>query len=294
MVPLRGVAFVKAHALGNDFLIVRDPDAEHLVPESLASTMCDRHAGVGADGLVLIGPAPEAGTRFRIFNADGSEAQLSGNGLRCAAAVLARWTGERRFVFETRAGQRELNLEAQRGSEWIFRAEMGRPSFSAAAIPFRPPRPLAEPILAFPLPVGDVTVAATILSMGNPQCIVFREDPAMDWQALGADLERHPFFPDRANIGFVRVLGRDRIEARFWERGAGHTLASGTGACACAVAANLAGHTGRKVTVEVERGRMEVWWRDDGMVDLIGPAEITVEGVHFYDATAATATEGGR
>jgi diaminopimelate epimerase len=115
--------------------------------------------------------------------------------------------------------------------------------------------------------------------MGNPQCILLVEDfGALDWLGLGAELERHPFFPDRANIGFVRVVSHVRIEARFWERGAGYTLASGTGSCACAVAAHLAGKTKRRVLVALERGELEVNWRADEMVELTGPAEITVAG----------------
>ncbi|MBI3484133.1 MAG: diaminopimelate epimerase, partial [Acidobacteria bacterium] len=187
-----------------------------------------------------------------------------------------------RIALHTRVGIRELFFLKKQESEWILRAEIGQPSFAAVDVPFRPPKPLREPIINYPLPVGDTTVSATILYMGNPQCILLVEDfDALDWMGLGAELERHAYFPDRANIGFVRVASAERIEARFWERGAGHTLASGTGSCACAVAAHLAGKTGRHVRVVLERGELEVNWRDDGMVELTGPAVITVEGVFF-------------
>ncbi len=284
----RLIPFAKAHGLGNDFLLVQDAVVGEDDPTELARRLCDRHTGVGADGLVVLAPSSGADGTFRIYNADGSEATLSGNALRCAAAwLLARAehpAGQERVAFETQVGRRELFFLGRQTGQWIFRAEMGQPSFAASDVPFRPPArsfKTDEPIRDFPLPVGDATVHATILSMGNPQCILFVDDWAlMDWQGLGAEIERHPFFPDRTNVGFVRVLGPGRLEARFWERGAGHTLASGTGSCACGVAANLAGKTVRRVVVAVERGEMEVNWRDDGMVELTGPAEIVAEG-HF-------------
>jgi diaminopimelate epimerase len=275
-----GIPFTKAHGLGNDFLLVEQRSFGATAPGELAACMCDRHTGVGADGLVVLGSSTVADASFRIFNADGSEAGLSGNALRCAAAwLLSREKAGERIAFETRVGIRELCFLGREGKEWILRAEVGKPSFAAADVPFRPIRPPSEPIVNYPLPVGDTTVDATILSMGNPQCILLVEDfGALDWLGLGAELERHPFFPDRANIGFVRVVSHVRIEARFWERGAGYTLASGTGSCACAVAAHLAGKTKRRVLVALERGELEVNWRADEMVELTGPAEITVAG----------------
>ena len=275
------IPFAKAHGLGNDFLLVEQASIGAAAPGELTARMCDRHSGVGADGLVVLGPSNAADASFRIFNADGSEAGLSGNAIRCAAAwILSRMEKPaERLAFETRVGVRELFFLGKQGRAWILRTEIGNPSFAAADVPFEPPRAPREPMVNYALPVGDATVKATILSMGNPQCILLVEDfDAMDWMGLGAELERHAYFPDRANIGFVRVVNDERIEARFWERGAGHTLASGTGSCACAVAANLAGKTGRRVRVALERGELEVNWREDDMVELTGPAEITVEG----------------
>lgn len=290
----RGIPFAKAHGLGNDFLLIRAEDAAGLDPGVLAREMCDRHTGAGADGLVVLGPSGAADATFRIYNSDGSEAGLSGNALRCAAAWLLSRDGPRERVrLETRVGLREQFFLRRDVSAWILRAEIGQPSFAAASVPFRPPRPPAVPVVGYALPVSDTTVPVTVLGMGNPQCIVLREEnDALDWMALGAEIERHPFFPDRVNVGFVRVQAFDRIEARFWERGAGHTLASGTGSCACAVAAHLNGKTGRRVTVEVERGQMEVSWRDDGMVELIGPAEIVVEGSFYFEETVQNRAEG--
>jgi diaminopimelate epimerase len=286
------VPFFKAHGLGNDFLFVEEREIPEAKRDEFARNICDRHTGVGADGLVLLGPSEAADSVFRIYNSDGSEAPLSGNALRCAAALLlARRGGEpapgQTIRIETRVGIRALHYLERRGIAWLFRAEMGAPRFAAADVPFRPPLAVREPIVGYPLPVGDVTIPATILHMGNPQCIVIQQaENPLDWLSVGPDLERHPFFPDRANVGFVRVLGPDRIQARFWERGAGHTLASGTGSCACAVAAHLNGQVGREVRVEVERGEMDVRWRNDGVVELTGPAEIMAEGVFHWPVPA--------
>jgi diaminopimelate epimerase len=294
-----GIPFAKAHALGNDFLLVEEsllsaPDAG-----AVARRACDRNSGIGADGLVLLGAIAGLPWRvsFRIFNADGSEAGISGNALRCAAAwLLARDCSQRGTIevpradsnqvieFETRAGLRKLFFLCRQGNEWIFRAEMGSPGLTAAQVPFRPPRPPREPVINYRLPVADETIEVTVLSIGNPQCIIFVEDfDSLDWKALGAEIECHAYFPERTNVGFARVLSREQLEARFWERGAGYTLASGTGSCACAVAAHLIGKTDRKVTVLVERGQMEVDWRADGVAELTGPAEIIAEGI-LYEA----------
>jgi diaminopimelate epimerase len=277
---------VKAHALGNDFLLVDAKDAQ--TPEAVALQICDRHIGIGADGLVVLGPASPEEASFRIYNSDGSEATLSGNALRCAAAWMLNRMGGMppagaAVSFASRVGSRTVHYLGQSGSALIFRAEIGTPSFAAADVPFRPPRPVPEPVLRFPLPVGDVALPVTVLWMGNPQCVLFLDEgPTLDWKGVGPEIERHPYFPDRTNVGFVRVLTEERIAARFWERGAGHTLASGAGSSACAIASHLAGHTGRRVTVEVERGTMEVNWREDGQVELTGPAEIAGEGTFVF------------
>lgn len=280
------IPFVKAHGLGNDFLLLEAAKCAGRDLADLAKRICDRHTGIGADGIVLLGDSQIASASFRIYNSDGSEATLSGNALRCAAAVVASRKEKQlsEFSFETRVGVRRLTFVSGKGHTQVFRVEMGKPEFAAAAVPFQPPGTVAEPIVGYAMPVGDTRFAATILFMGNPQCIVFLKDwDDIDWHWVGAALERHAYFPDRANIGFVQVLDERRIAARFWERGAGHTLASGTGSCACAVAAHLNEKTGRRVTVSLERGELEVFWRDDGMVELTGPAEITAEGVFLAD-----------
>ncbi len=283
-----GIRFAKAHALGNDFLLLESSELEGREPGALARYACDRHAGVGADGLVVLGPPATGDASFHIFNADGSEAQISGNALRCAAAWLLARAGHeaaeagRVIQFETRLGLRRVFLVGSETGAWFFRVDMGRPGFAAAEVPFRPPRAVPEPITGFRLPLGGETVEVAVLSMGNPQCVLFVEDfSLLNWRGLGAEIERHPYFPQRTNVAFARVEAPERIEARFWERGAGYTQSSGTGACAGAVAAHLAGKTGRRVTVAVERGELEVHWLAEGMVELTGPAAITAEGTFF-------------
>ncbi len=172
------IPFAKAHALGNDFLLVDASALAGRAPDELARHACDRHTGLGADGLVVVGESSEASAdaSFRIFNADGSEAELSGNALRCAAAwLLERREQEGRSTpqgaairFATRVGTRQVVLLRREREVWLLRGEIGRPIFSGAAIPFRPPKPPREPVLSFPLPVGDVNVEVAVLSMGNP------------------------------------------------------------------------------------------------------------------------------
>ncbi len=278
---MRPLPFDKAHALGNDFLLIPAVELEGLDPSAVAQRICSRHTGVGADGLVLLGPENDSILTLRIFNADGSEAEISGNALRCAAA----WRAEQleippdRLIVGTRVGTHDIFCQGRRGGAWIFRTEIGRPVFAAEKIPFRPPRRMDEPLLDVYLPVGDENIAVSVLSMGNPQCVVFVEDfDLVDWRSLGAELERHPWFLERTNVSFARVAAQDRIEARFWERGAGHTRSSGTGACACAVAAHLQQMTERRVKAQSEIGEVEVNWREDQMVELTGPAELVAEG----------------
>jgi diaminopimelate epimerase len=281
------IPFVKAHAAGNDFLLFEEGNLSLLDPGEFAARVAERHTGVGADGVVLLGASPAADASFRFFNSDGGEAELSGNALRCAAAwrFAQRTAGGETLPagsavrFDTRVGIRQVWFLGRDGPAWRLRAEIGRPAFHASQIPFRPPGTLCEPVLSFPLPVGDVTVEAVVLSMGNPQCVVFPEEWGLvDWQGLGAEIESHPYFPERTNVAFARLAGPDRLEARFWERGAGHTLSSGTGACAAAVAAHLTGRTGREVAIVAEGGEMDVYWRDDEMVELTGAAEIVATG----------------
>lgn len=263
------VPFTKAHGCGNDFLIVPGKPSTYDPVEGFVRTICDRHFGIGADGIYFLA-TPTTGhldAEIFLYNSDGSAAELSGNGTRCVAAHLARERGlaaaagvagslSKPLRIRTGAGVKELWLVEQEGSRFRFRMRVG-------------------PARIEPGPEGTLSIW-----LGNPQCVLLVNGFDMDWQARGRLLGSHPFFPARTNVDFVRVIDRHTIEARFWERGAGHTLASGTGSTASAVAAVYSGQTLSPVTVHTEGGDMEVTWEQGGEAYLTGPTEIICTG-HF-------------
>jgi diaminopimelate epimerase len=281
--------FTKFHSLGNDFLIVdRDVVAEPESYEDLARRICERHTGVGADGILLISVKDRARglADFRIFNADGSEAEISGNGLRCAAAYLLsqQKVDPDRIVFSTSTGDRECLLIGRKENVYTIRIEMGVPRFASRDIPFDDGA-VHERIVDYPLTINNKVYAVTLVSMGNPHCAVFVDKfPArIEWHQAGDEIESHPFFPNRTNVEFVRVLGRSEIEVLFWERGVGETLSSGSGSCGAAVAAILKGQTERKVTVRTSMGTVLVEWAGDAeKVYQTGPSEFAFVGSFLF------------
>jgi diaminopimelate epimerase len=259
---------VKAHAYGNDFLLVADNPSPALPgfgdPSTFARLLCDRHQGIGADGLILY----ELGTAvasMRLFNADGSPSELSGNGVRC----LAAWVARRRsllpgttVVIQTDAGSKRLDLLACDATRYTFRAALGQP----------------EDIRQVAIPVQSETVTATVLRMGNPQCVVLGALPeAARFHQLGPSLSTHAMFPAGTNVEFACVEAPDRVRILIWERGVGPTTSSGTGACASAVAAAAHGGASREADIVAPGGTQRVEWRADG-VYLTGWAEIVLEG----------------
>jgi diaminopimelate epimerase len=276
--------FTKLHGLGNDFLIAHpgegpDPGAAG----ELARRICDRHTGVGADGLILLGPrpGPPAQWTFRVFNADGSEAEISGNGLRCAAAFLS-WSGAvtaPKVLFATAAGEKPGAILSADGPRFEVRMGLGAPRFASRDIPFDDGRNY-DRILDYPLSVLNQSLPITCVSMGNPHCSLFFDAfPSRgQWQGLGSEIERHPFFPSRTNVEFVRVRDRSAIEVLFWERGVGETLASGTGSAAAAVSSMVKGLVDRAVTVSTAIGSLKVEWPEGGEVLQTGPAEVVFSG----------------
>ncbi|MGH9467088.1 MAG: diaminopimelate epimerase [Terriglobales bacterium] len=256
------VRFVKAEANGNDFLIV---DAAAVAPperHEFARRICRRHRGIGADGVEFVSPRG-SGFDLQLYNADGSEAEISGNGSRCVAAFYARH-GFRQGDLFTGAGPRRATVLDGAGQFWVVNIELGIP--------------LLEPTL--PLEVLGQTLPAHVLSMGNPQCVVRVEAFPANWRELGAALECHPHFPAHTNVEFVRVLTRSRIEIRIFERGVGPTHSSGTGSSASAVAMIAAGLADSPVEVVAEGGKQTViWGGGKSPVQLIGPASIVAEGV---------------
>lgn len=281
--------FHKFQGLGNDFLIVREQELRTLGEdfETSARHLCDRHFGAGADGVEVLceRTSPDADFSIRLFNADGGETPISGNGTRCVAAWLY-YTGawSRPTVrLATGAGVKTLKLIDSGGPRFDFETEMGTPRLRSTEIPVHLPEPL-ERVIRQPLQVVGQAIEFTATSMGNPHCsLLVQNFEQLDWRALGAALEMHPAFPERTNVEFVRVLNRHEIEVRFWERGCGETLASGTGSCGAALAAMLNELTERKVTVKTAAGELLVEWRSDGTVLQTGEACAVFQGNWLVD-----------
>ncbi len=274
--------FTKYHGQGNDWLVV----AEKHVPAHLyefARAILDRHTGAGADGLIVIMKPVARGheARVRFINADGSEAEMSGNGIRCAGLhLLERAPRKRILTIETPAGIKTLEKAKSIDGKQAFRVHMGAPILSAAEIPFEPAE-AASPILRFPLKTHTGDLPVTVTSMGNPHCSLFVAD-FDDWLRLGHEIEHNEHFPHRTNVEFVRVVSKGEMEVRFWERGVGRTHSSGTGSCGATVAAILNGLTERRVRVRTEAGTLEVEWREGGEVILTGPVEKVMAGTYLY------------
>ncbi len=266
---------------GNDFLLV-EAKGEERDWGALAPAMCDRHYGVGADGLMLVLPSQRADVRMRLFNADGSEAEVSGNGVRC----LVKYVVERglarpragRLRVEAASGVLEAEASGDAGRVERVRLSMGEPRFAPQEVPVA--TEMEPPIVDMPLEVEGQTLSVTCLSMGNPHAVLFADGPveAYPLEEVGPKVEHHPAFPARVNFGVARVLGRDRMEVRVWERGVGETLACGTGSSAAMVAAHLKGLVGDRVDITQPGGRLTVEWDGRGEVYLTGPAEFVFEG----------------
>jgi diaminopimelate epimerase len=278
------VPFAKFHGLGNDFIVVGAEGLPHSLSKFVPAIL-DRHKGIGADGLlvVMLPHNKKHAARVRFFNADGSEAEMSGNGIRCAGAFLAELSPVRQtFLIETAAGLKSLQKVKEGKGKWLFRVGMGAPVLEPAKIPFKagdfPP-----PIKGFALRTRRGVVQATVTSLGNPHCSIFVKDfESLDWESLGREIESNPLFPNRTNVEFVNVISRKEIAVRFWERGVGHTMSSGTGSCAATVASILDGRTERQVRVQTEAGSLLVAWPENGEIILTGPVERIAQGTYNY------------
>ena len=267
--------FTKMHGLGNDFIIVdrfrQPPDA----PERLAARLCDRHFGVGADGLILALPSDRADARMRILNADGSEPEMCGNGIRCLAKFLydRGLVQKERFTVETLAGILCVEIHAEGGAARAVIVDMGAPRFEPEAIP------VAADSNRIALQVGGRTLRFFCVSMGNPHAVTFDLYPEDDeFLRLGAALETHAIFPRRANVEFCRVNETGGADVRVWERGDGPTLACGTGACAVLAAGASQGLLPRRAEIRLPGGALDILWADDGHLFMTGPAVEVFEG----------------
>lgn len=277
------LAFTKYHGLGNDFILIDNRDAmePHLTPDT-AAKWCDRHFGIGADGVIFALPGQEGSDyTMRIYNSDGSEPEMCGNGIRCLAKFIAdlnhpQGTTEAiRYRIHTLAGM----ITPEICPEGQVKVEMGLPRLKAAEIPTTLGSPHTA-VIQQPLEVAGQTWAVTLVSMGNPHCITIVDNvDSIPLETIGPLFEHHPVFPQRTNTEFIQVVRPDYLKMRVWERGAGITLACGTGACASLVAGVLTGHCDRKATIELPGGPLEIEWpADDQPIYMTGPAEKVFEG----------------
>ncbi len=278
--------FVKMHGLGNDFILT-DCLNKSLGDSSflsyLAKKLCDRNFGIGADGLILILPSSKADLRMRIFNFDGSEAQMCGNGIRCFAkyAYENKLISKNKFAVETLAGiiTPELIFQDLKNKKVLrIKVNMGTPKLRRREIPMNgedTPKVVNEILKINP----EQTFKITCVSMGNPHCIIFVDDvQSIPVDEIGPKIENHSFFPEKTNVEFIHILNRKEINFRVWERGVGETLACGTGACAALVTAVLNNKTDRKATIHLQGGDLDIQWANDGNIYMTGPAELVFRG----------------
>ncbi len=269
---MAAVAFTKMQGTGNDFIVVdaRSNDADRVIRH--ARFLCDRKFGIGADQLLLIRSSQRADFQMQIFNADGSEVEMCGNGIRCFAKYLKDrgLTDKASIRVETPAGIMTPTIRGERVS-----VDMGEPILDGPAIPVK----LEGRVIAQPIRVGEQTYSMTCVSMGNPHCVIPVEKlDTFPVKEVGSAIESHPLFPNRVNVEFVQVLSRREIRMRVWERGAGETLSCGTGACASVVASVLNDWTGREVQVHLAGGDLEIRWAADNRVTLTGPGQEVFTG----------------
>ncbi len=273
------IRFTKMHGIGNDYVYVCTFDQPGPAdPSALAVAISERHRGVGGDGLILIEPSDRADARMRMFNADGSESEMCGNGIRCVAKYIHDHGIARRgrVTVETGRGVLTLDLDIDGGRARRVRVDMGAPILASAEIPTTL---TGDPPVDVPLRVGDVDLRVTAVSMGNPHAVVYVDDVDGMHFVLGPLLERHPAFPRRVNAHFVQVLGRSEVRMWTWERGSGITQACGTGACAVCVAGVLTGRTDRAILAHLPGGNLDLKWpADDAHVFMAGPAAEVFSG----------------
>ena len=283
------IEFTKVQGAGNDFVLIED-DGTARDWENLTPAMCDRHFGIGGDGLLLVVKSKKADCRMRVFNLDGSEADACGNGLRC----VVRYVLEKglvkpkagRLTVETMAGVRQVRVGS--GKKPSIQVFMGKPVFAAKDIPVTTGQGSKSldiiPILDYPLTINGKKLLLNCVSMGNPHAVHFIDSSVAGFplEVIGPKVEKHRIFPKRVNFEIVRILDSTRFEARVWERGVGETLACGSGACAIAVMARMHGIINNKVDIMLPGGTLNIEWDGQGEVLLSGPAELVFSGEWPY------------
>ena len=277
------INFIKMHGLGNDFILIdclSKPLGDSSFLSYLAKKLCDRNFGIGADGLILILPSSKAELKMRIFNSDGTEAQMCGNGIRCFAkyAYKNKLISKIKFTVETLAGIITPELIFKDKEISGVKVDMGIPKLKRREIPMEgedTPTVVDETLKIDSKYIFKITC----VSMGNPHCIIFVNDvQSIPVDEIGPKIENHPLFPEKTNVEFIQVLNKQEINFRVWERGDGETLACGTGACASLVASVLNKKTDRKATIHLPGGDLNIQWADDGHVYMTGPAELVFRG----------------
>jgi len=277
------IDFVKMQGLGNDFILIdclSKPLGDSSFLSYLAKRLCNRHFGIGADGLILILPSSKANLKMRIFNSDGTEAQMCGNGIRCFAkyAYENKIISKIKFTIETLAGiiTPELIFKGKEISG--IKVDMGIPKLKRREIPMEGEN--SPTVVDETLKIDSKYIfQITCVSMGNPHCITFVNDvQSIPVDEIGPKIENHPLFPEKTNVEFIQVLNKQEINFRVWERGAGETLACGTGACAALVAAVLNKKTDREAIIHLPGGDLDIQWADNGHVYMTGPAELAFKG----------------
>ena len=271
--------FTKMQGLGNDYVYVNCFQETIENPSEAAIKVSDRHFGIGSDGLILIKPSEVADFRMDMYNADGSQAEMCGNGIRCVAKYVYDYglTDQTEISVETLAGIKYLKLQIEDGKVSQITVNMGQPELNPVKIPVQAE---GERVVDEPIVVNGVTYKMTCVSMGNPHCIVFIDDTEnFPLEEIGPMFENHERFPKRVNTEFIQILNRNEVNMRVWERGSGETLACGTGACASAVACVLNGLTEDEITLHLLGGDLSVRWdQEENVVYMTGPAKVVFDG----------------
>lgn len=272
--------FTKMHGIGNDYVYVDCTEKDLKHPEEISRYVSDRHFGIGSDGMILIRNSDAADFRMSMYNADGSQGEMCGNGIRCVAKYVYDYglTDKEEIAIETLAGIKYLKLTVEDGKVSKVRVNMGKPILEPEKIPVEAER---VPVVREPICVCGRKWEMTCVSMGNPHAVIFIEEPVKEFplEQIGPHFENHERFPRRTNTEFVRVIDRSTMEMRVWERGSGETLACGTGTCATAVAGVLCGLCDRKVTVHLLGGDLEIEWDEkDNCVYMTGSATTVFDG----------------
>lgn len=271
--------FTKMHGIGNDYVYVNCFEESIKNPSEVSKFVSDRHFGIGSDGLILISPSEKADFRMNIYNADGSQAEMCGNGIRCVAKYVYDYglTDQTEISVETLAGIKYLKLRVENGKVATVEVNMGAPILEPKEIPVAVD---INPVVDVPVEVKGKTYRMTCVSMGNPHAIIFMDNvKELDIKSIGPYFENHQVFPKRTNTEFVEVLDKNTVNMRVWERGSDETLACGTGACATTVACILNNKTEDEVTVHLLGGDLKIRWdREENLVYMTGPATVVFDG----------------